>query len=460
MVFFENSDLLRACKESNVPDLRRFIEDHREKEDYNIVDEANGYSPLHYAVESDSLECVKVLLSTRLLHIPSEADEWLIDHITYLDMAIGRDSFEMVCLLLEFDPKFYSIKELIDRHSSQKALSLKMIEVIVETLESMKFPFSIEFMASIAKSVHFRTFDTDKSIEIFKRLVVLVVDDARDGFMHRFYELFFRYPLKIGETLFEWFIAKWYLTEDNEHRNLVQKLMENPQFNFRPRVIFVLHSKIEFIERIPFIDVLDCLLEVDVAHQAVVREVMTILLPKVDLDKFKTAFYIKLRGIRLENIATYRKMTSVEWLDITRLGEQIGIDPCKMMPSLWCFFMPFSTAITADAYLEAFKKKLVEQEGLAALEELRRLDDSDVLAKFCVDGVYRVKCSLKSLCRAEVRRCLLQPKSDGSHKSHSELVNAIRCLELPKCFQKYSKNRSLPASIQQFLLFNYSDYYF
>lgn len=135
--------MLRACKEGNVADLRKFVDEHPEKKDYDVVDEENACSPFYYAVESDSLECVQILLSTKLLHMPSESSKWLADHITYLDLAIGQDSFEIVRLLLGCDPNFYTINILLGRDLK---MSMEMLESIVEALEKMRFPFCYGFL--------------------------------------------------------------------------------------------------------------------------------------------------------------------------------------------------------------------------------------------------------------------------------------------------------------------------
>lgn len=180
-----------------------------------------------------------------------------------------------------------------------------------------------------------------------------------------------------------------------------------------------------------------------------------------------------------------------------KIGEKIEIDMTRF--SNWTetkqmlgVFMPFSTEITADVYLAARREQLndikadmkehilqaanhqlrrfgneraaewseaFQHNCTAITEELRKLDDDD-LEKYCVEGAFRVKSTLKSLCRAKIRKSLLRPKLNGVKKSHSELVENIRCLELPKTFQKYSKSKTLPKSIQRFLLFNYSDYDF
>lgn len=340
--------------------------------------------------------------------------------------------------------------------------------------------------------MNFRT-DAEKSnsIKIFEHLLALVVDETTKNFMQSIYEMFLDCHFEKREKLFEFCMDRWYLTEANKHRALVQRLIDNPQLGFSPHIIYVLHSDIQFIgfnetkatDPDTIYKIIDCLSKMDVANGDVIGEVATILWAKVDKKRFSDCFYDKLPDETV-NRERFEKMASVEWLAATKIGERIKIDPWRISLGMWKVFMPFTTEVTGDVYLAPMNENLKrtlsrikrkQRSGLErcarptgtafdrimreweetlerflksserdCLEKIRRLNEDDELAKFCVDGSYRVKCTLAGLCRAEIRKVLLKPKSK---KSHSQLIRDVAQLGLPVC-------------LQQFLLFNYSRYVF
>lgn len=474
----EKFELLDACESGDVEFLRKYVAEHREKEDFTVVDE-DGFGPLHYAVQSRSHECVEILLSTKLVDVGLKA-------------ACGANAFDSaiywnvpchtIRLLLENDPKFDLIPIDFGYLEPDVDFFTEIMEEIVDTLEKMRFPFAnaFYFLNNITRNFHFWNDDeAARQIKIFDRLIGLVLDETADEFMDRVCEAIAaccdNYRIDEAESLMKWCIGKYHLSESNTHRDLVRKLLENPQFGFNVNVIFFLHSDIHdglkcsnrFMRNI-----VECLLKVELKNRHVIDEVLDVLWPKANLAVIPKIYNFTFRE------RVFGKV-SVEWLDVMRLGQQldVGLIECFRLSDVRAILplhMPFSTAITADVYLtsirqrfEAKKIALEEQMGAYpsrrefseerysnAIESLERLDSDDELARFCVEGGYQVKCTLKSLCRAVIRRCLIRTNS----KSHSELVRDIHSLELPQSLRKFSNSKTLPKSVQQFLLFNHSEY--
>lgn len=472
------NDFLTACEHGDISFLRKYVKDHRERKDFCVVDR-DGWGPLHLAVFSNSLKCVRTLLTTKLVDIH------LIGNFgdTCLDVGIGNNvSCDIIRLLLENDPNFY----LIGRNFGSHPISLATMETIIDTLQQMRYPFSFEFLNASADHLRFQT-EKSKSIKIFKKLILLVVNETSASSstdMHRVYLALMQFPFEISECLFKWCIERWHLTERNEHRQLVRKLLDDPALGFHQNVIFFLHSELHSLglnytnydSRFYLRNTLDCFLKLNTANRAIIDEVTNVLWPKVNMREFNRTFYLTL----LENRANpkiFRKMTSIEWLDTTKIGDKLEIEAVVFynildVKTILNALMPFSTEVSADVHLPWIRKELdLLKNGLArnieefrahegnrdvlqrwerchsdAVGQLLRLNDDDELVKFCINGNYRAKSNLKSLCRAEIRRSLLR-KSNGEKIHHSQLVKNIRSLELP-------------ASLQQFLLLNYSDYDF
>lgn len=323
-VLFAKSDLLRACRQGNADFLRTFVEEHQFEKYYAIIDE-NGWGPLHYAVDSDSAECVEILLSTGLVDIRSTTQSWKLDHLTCIDIAIRKASSNILRLLLQNDPNFYLIEKLCYRR-----MTTDMVEVLMDTLEKMSFPFTFGFITSIAEILPFKT-DTEKvnSFRIFEKLVGLVADEKSNSFMQDMCNALLRCPYETREHLFEWCVQRYHLTEANQHRELVRRLLENPDFGFNHHIIFGLHSQINSIgfsgnstiSPIYFFDkIFDCLLKIDVSNRDIVKEVTSMIWPKVNNRQFNNAFYFTLRENE-DKQRIYNKITSIEWLDITKIGE-------------------------------------------------------------------------------------------------------------------------------------------
>lgn len=454
-------NLLFACRRNDVDFVRTFAAAHRSHEGFSVVDE-NGMGPLHHAVIRKSYECIEILLSTKLVDIRSKS---VIG--TCLDLAISCNaSNDIIQLLLENDPDFRLTRKSFGApRSDDQGVPARILKTIIDKLHYMNYPFSksYDFLGRITHQLRF--FDdrqTTKSIRIFQKVVGLVVDETESDFMQSLLEalLKFKRPIHVINPLFRWCIEKWHLNESNKHYRLVQKLLENPAFGFDDFLIFCLHSDVRSIRtKRPkrllnlFQTIFDSFLNVDIADREVVGEVANVLWSKVNTDTFSYAFCKML----FENQSTttiFDKMLSAQWLDATKIGEKLNVAAMQIshfahVKIIFKAMLPFTVDVTADEMLlRNFNNVSIVVNDSNRWRIVGLLDgyenDAD-LSEFCVDGMFRAKCSLKGLCRTEIRKTLLQ--SMGSKKSHSRLVKNIQSLELPK-------------SIQRFLFFNCSNYDF
>lgn len=470
-------DLHDACERGDVAFLRKYIEEPRKREDFAVIDEY-GFPPLHYAVSSRSYECVELLLSTNLIDVGLKSKYGG----NALGGAIFNNSCNIIRLLLESDPSFASITPDFGHLDPDVDMYTEIMETIVGTLEKMRFPFANAFhvLNNITRNFRFWGDEEEKQIEIFEKLVALVLDETSNDFMERVCDAITacanNYRYDEAASLMRYSVAKWHMTKKNEHCDLVRKLLENPELGFDENVIFFLHSDIrnglmESESDFFMISIIGCLLKVDVKNRDVIDEVLDILWPKANMDVLPMIYNYDLRDELLNS-------TSIEWLGVMRLGDKTNFN------SFECFsisevraivptHIPFSTEVTADVFLTGVKanfksikhrlekdmqaypsrRTYLEEDYSEAVDSLARLDDDDELAKYCVHGVYRRKATLKSLCRAEIRKCLLQSQSNSDEKSFSVLLNDIKSLELP------GSHRKLPKSLQQYLLFNYSSHW-
>lgn len=498
-VRLEESELLLACERGDATFLRQFVNNHRQREDFAFVDR-QYFGPLHYAVASHSYECVEILLSTGHIHPSPGPRRAQPSRMTALDIAIRfkhRDrsatTHDIIRLLLQNDPTFYLI-----RNSSyflrRPRVDLDVMRTIVDTLQTMNFQFTNEFglLGAVLRGLRFdNDADALETEKFYDKVDSLVCSQGAD--MQQLCESLMSHH----ETkLVEWCIKKYHLTEGNEHRELVRKLLDNPSFGFDAYLLFGLHSGIRHLYEestqnadIRFYDnIIKALLNVNTANRDVVNEFADILWPKLKIEWFTRAFQTALKKDRTKQ-AIADKMTSIDWLNTLKIGDKIEIslmefDGLAYAQTVLTALMPFSTQATADVYLEHIQHELrrpkimpptymsddsifgrlsgsmniansrsgsenpidssesseLKQKYAATDDEAKPTRDANALANFCVSGDYQVRCGLKSLCRASIRTSLLQALP--SNPAHSDLVKNVRKLNLPN-------------SIQQFLLFDF-----
>lgn len=484
IVNFEDSELLLACARGAVDYLQKYVAEHHEEKDFAVIDR-RYWTPLHHAVNSKSFECVQILVSSGLVDVQLKA----IFGLSCLDVAIENEvSSDIIELLLENDPNFSLIKSGFDPLGlAIEKNSLRMVEAIVNTLQKMKFSAAaandFDPLNRISRHLKFRTKDEgENSIKIFEKLIMFLFDEAAGDFMQHVCEVLLRHLDEVNELLFNWCIERYHLTEANQHRDLVQRLLNHPDLGVDRLVIFGLHSDIHYFgckcdnglnkyyihRRI----IKNCLLKVDADGCDLINEVTTVLWPKVNMQEFSLVFRNVLFFENRRNQEIFGKMTNVKWLQSMQIGDKLMIESMifrnlSEVQIILNALMPFSTELSADTYLprirdeflrlkmdsqrrfqNTFRERRHQDEYfnrnyLQMAEQLKQLDDDDIVARYCVsEGKYAARCTLKNLCRIELRKALLRTK-----RPHEQLVRNIKSLELPK-------------SIERFLLYNYSNYNF
>lgn len=471
--------LLEICKHGDVDGLRQFIENHRSRKDFTVFDPETGGSPLHVAVASDSIGCVKMLLSTKLVYTLSKD----FSNRTCLDVAVENGaSQEMIRLLTATDADLCligrNIRPLI---VAIQQGSVEKLQEHVKRLNQLNYPFSnpVRFLEHM--SLHIDKYKSN-SAKIFEILVNLVVDISDGTFMQDISQILLT---KCYYFLHESCIENWYLAEANEHRDLVRRLLENPTLGFDHFVIFGLHSGITSLTWYRYAAlvgftygnrVLQNLLEVDTANSDVIDEVTAVLWPKID-DKLLVHEFQQLLMDSLDNRTVYTKLASTKWLDTMKLSSKFGdllndlLEPSltelqdfdsTKVHILLSAYMPFSIEASADVHLANISEKLrkveceirhninnnirpnvrrcyftqsyfkhTESEHQHAVLERQKFDRE--IAKY--RGIYCAKSTLKSFCRTQIRKGLLETM--GKHKSHSKLVENVRLLALPETLQHF-----------------------
>lgn len=483
-MLFAESHLLKACARGDVDFLRGF---HEEGGNFAVVSEL-GWGPLHYAIRSDSFECVYFLVSNELADIRVKA----FGH-TCMDLAIDHDvSCYIIRFLLENDHNFYFMKYYLSYDPLSKSIrqsfvtqSTEIFETIVDTLKNMDYTALNIFLDGSLGILRFETAAQESiSMKIFEKLMSVeynennfIVYTTRNMLSNRRWA---------KECLCKLAVEKWYLVERNEHRDLVRLLIENRDCGIDYYHMLILYSNAFFDHAFKLRSNLRDFLKInlDKIYRDIIDQYLNIAWRSIDATNIQEDFF---RFFFPEPID--KKITSIEWLHVTKIGENVQInstaaDECReKFIKIWegdvavirqflHAMMPFSVDISGDFYLSLIRESInVTKNGLNAaanyaisgteLHDIQRqranlekllceLDDDEELANFCVDQKYRVKSSLQSLCRTQIRRSLL---SANANKKHSELVNNIRSdLGLP--------NTPRGRKIKRFLMFNYSDYDF
>lgn len=287
---FDNK-LINACSVGNAALVKEFIATHWEKEDYAVVDNL-GYSALHRAVDGNSLQCVRLLLETNLIDIGQKTS---LGH-TCLQLAVFEGvSCDIIRLLLKYDTEFRSIG--CDFKALGYAVykkSYPMVSAIIDTLQEMKFPFCnvLDALKDGIRSLKFNYDERSNSMEIFKKLMNAMVDETAEDFMQTVSDAVSANTSKFNDCIFYWCVHKWHLREDNEHRELVRLLVEDPEYRFNYPVIFGLHSGIRrykvnvnlFAYRGAVIHVHILKDQIDRVEREVCYKVVKVLRPKVTMQ--------------------------------------------------------------------------------------------------------------------------------------------------------------------------------
>lgn len=285
-----NKGLLFACSSGDYAYLEQYIKRHQSKEKYEIYDN-HRFGPLHHAVVSNSIECVRALLTIKSLNTRNQSYEGN----TALLLAIEKPvSIEIVRLLIDNDPELINIPNNEEEYPMHIAVRLSKIDVVKTMVESLKekhlkiqdhVDLDMEtslMLASRNKDLNMisyllnntecdckRLSDNnvnaftitamyripdgmkEQTIAILEKLLPLTYDlDPNNIQMCE--ELLLPISLSWSFQNFDivdWFVDKFYLCNENGERTIVQRLLhefkENAEdYNFY-NILFALHSNIK-----------------------------------------------------------------------------------------------------------------------------------------------------------------------------------------------------------------------
>lgn len=320
------------------------------------------------------------------------------------------------------------------------------------------------------------------STEIIDQLFALACIKTSSDFLQRASHL-----LMLNQRLLDWAVKKWCSANSNEHSELMSKLLENPHMGFSKLIVLALHPDIHQIEdphsigktkQLHF-EIAECLLKVDIAYSKVISDVISVLGTKLDWFLIVTATS-KIFTENFNDREMFDRITSPERLRAMEIGAMLAVGICHIwaMNEDWSVanqrnqaiseaiikvIMPFSAEISADAHLAVLRSRLNEVRSIAVTlvktatflnsfnpprsverdqlilsnvdGELQRLENNDGLVEFCVEGKYAAKSSLQALCRAEIRKNLLQ--SANTENRYVHLVKSVQALELPKRIERF-----------------------
>lgn len=488
----QQKNLLVACARGEYDFLEKYIQKYPQKRKYEVFDN-HKWGPLHHAVASNSYDCVQLLLSSGLVNTSEKSFEGQ----TCLFVAVVRGASQAIIkLLLKSDAKLFNEPNNENVYPIHKAVmqnAFETVRTMIETLNEMRIPFSDKldwdlenslFLAARAKNLQIIDYllahikydfqhendsglnaatvamlpceesienEANNRLEIVKRLIPLTYDTSTSDCMQKMVLPISFACLFKHQEVFHWFMQQFYLSDLNEHRDLIQRALYSFEFvDFDYQMILIaLHSKItkfkhdEQMKNITIYENLIANLHKIFKHnRGLFIEMVAVLRPKLDLYslqhivlKFMPNESIEGSQMLNDFVAMFHIMQMEDLLDISNLF--FFIPSAKFINNVLLMFMPFSTKPSADVYLEGCRR--YEDTNSNSQEE------NEALARFCIDGEFRIKCDLKSLCRAVIRSSILQTNCEV--QTNHQRLNRIRSM-------------LLPIPIKNFLLFNYTNYDF
>lgn len=487
----QQQNLLNACAAGDIDFLQKFVQKNRQKKRYALFDN-HKWGPLHHAVASNSIDCVRLLLSLELLDTRLKSHEGQ----TCLFVAIDRGiSCEIIKMLLKHTPELFNLpnnENVYPIHAAVLRRSLEIVKTMIETLNEIEFPIQDQFdwddenslflavrkkdlqmvdylmenmkfdfkrtnetglnAAAVALLPDERGENESITVRILQKLIPLCYDlNATDLMQNLILPITF--SSLFDQLAFDWFMEKWYLNERNTHSQLVQHSLEalkNVDFEYK-RIIIGLHSEIShFLVKendqnkndILYRNILKDFSDLFKFDRDLFAEIARVMQPKLDVENISYAIMKFMPTTDIDEAEFGTQF--VEMFDIMNIADIIDIKKLLFftpsptyLNNMFLLLMPFSIEATADVYVIESIKDI----STRANEVKQRLEENTGLARFCVNGHFRINNSLKSLCRAVIRTKILQ--SNGAREPHSQQLTRIRSMDLPN-------------KIKNFLLFNYT----
>lgn len=485
-------NLLVACAHGEYDFLDKYIRKNPQKRKYEVFDN-HKWGPLHHAVASNSYDCVQLLLTSGFVDTRWKSFEGQ----TCLFVAVDRNASQAIIkALLRADVELFNLPNNENVYPMHKAVlknAFETVQTMVDTLIELKVTFGDQFdwdsenclfLAARTKNLEIveyllsterhdvkhlndsglnaatvallpcdenLTNEAYNRLEIFKKLIPLTYDMTTDDWMQQMMLPISFVCLFKHREIFQWIIEQYYLNDINDHQDLVQKTLDTLQlvdFDYQ-MIVVALHSKLErFIvspndqlkNNILYSNIFTDLQNIFKYDRNLFIQIVTVMQPKLDSDSLH---YVMLQILPDESIDGTQMLDDyIQMFDIMSIGRLVNIQNLLLftpsttyLNNLLLLMMPFSPVSTADFYLE-------ECLHCRIFTSLDPYNQDDGLARFCVNGHFRSKCDLKSLCRAIIRSSIL-----GNERTNHERLQRIRSMEIP-------------IPIKNFLLFNYTRYDF
>lgn len=489
----QQRNLLTACARGEYDFLEKYIRKNPQKRKYEVFDN-HKWGPLHHAVASNSYDCVQLLISSGLVDVRLRSFEGQ----TCLFVAVDRGASQaIITVLLKADVELFNQpnnENVYPLHKAVQKNSLETVQTMIDTLNELKVTYPDQFdwdgenplfIAARAKNLQMVEYllsterhdpkhsndaglnavtvtllpceenvenEAGSRFEIFKRLITLTYDAADDNYMAQMMLPISFTCLFKHRDIFQWLIEKCYLNESNEHQNLIRKMLESCQlvdFDYQ-MIIIALHSKItQFIvgqndqlkNNIIYAQIFTDLHNIFKHNRELYTQIVAVMRTKMDTECLNC---VMMKFVPSESIDGTQLLDEfVEMFDIMKIGDLLTIQNLLLftpsntyLNNLLLLLMPFSTVSTADYYLE-------ECIHYKIFSNTKIYEEDDGLTRFCVNGNFRRKCDLKSLCRAVIRAKIFE---DNGRTNHEQLQQ-IRSMRIP-------------LAIKNFLLFNYTRYDF
>lgn len=327
--------LLFACSKGDHPYVEQYVQSHPSFQQYEIFDN-HKWGPLHHAVASNSLECVRALLSVHKINLRSRSFEG----ITPFLLAIRKSpSIEIVKMLIDADPELINIpnnENEYPMHYAARAGYYDAIVVMVESLRRKNLPIKDHIDRDMETSLmlaarrrDFRIISyllentecdckrlSDKNVNAFTITAMYKIPDNMKEETMQILEKLLPLSYDLGPNphwpefcpklllpimlswsfknyvVVDWFVKKFYLLETNRERPLVQRLLN--QFKHSPtdysfyNILFAFHSNVtnvvlnvkSCIQKLQWAEIYIHFFEMFLSNYDLYREISSAFLPK------------------------------------------------------------------------------------------------------------------------------------------------------------------------------------
>lgn len=282
-------NLLKACSLGDDGSVQQLVNRNPPKSYYEIYDN-HHWGPLHHAVVSNKIECVRILLSVKSFNIRA----CTFEGCTALLLAVERNvSIDIIRLLIEADIHLIDIpnnEEVYPIHAAVKKDAIDIVKLFVQTMKRKKVLIQdhvdLDEETSLMLAARNKSFEMidyllentpcdcrrvschninaftmtamynsppgkeEETIKILERLLPLTFDyDPETNSMPP--ELLYSNSLCWSFDNYEiidWFVHKFYLADSNKEKSLVERLLHefkkhSADYGFY-NILFGLHSNV------------------------------------------------------------------------------------------------------------------------------------------------------------------------------------------------------------------------